>query len=329
MNYDIVKTDRQTGDKQPVLSVIIPVYNAADTIVACLNSILQADILDSEIILVDDGSTDETYLRVNEFCQLDNVRLFSKSNGGSASARNYGLSVSRGRFICFIDSDDEVDSRAFREVFESTLDLDPDIACFGIKIEDQSGFQSEIIAEDSTDSVWANFIYHPIYMHGVCNKFFKRSLIIKNNIIFENDLVVCEDMLFCAEVFSHSKLIRYFNTVAYKYKRRGNSVTNSTLAIKKSHDDKEAAHRLELYLPNEQDPYFWDLIQYRYLYAGLRFLTEVDIYSPDMFREYVKSLRAVKYLKNIRHRFMCIVAYYRIDIILDLMITIKSWKYRT
>lgn len=94
---------------KPLLSVIIPVYNAGDKINRCVESILNQPFKDLELILVDDGSTDDSLLRCNQFAnQHENIRCFHKSNGGPSSARNLGLEKVNGEWVSFIDSDDSI-----------------------------------------------------------------------------------------------------------------------------------------------------------------------------------------------------------------------------
>ena len=94
---------------KPLLSVIIPVYNAGDKINRCVESILNQPFKDFELILVDDGSTDDSLLRCNQFAnQYENIRCFHKSNGGPSSARNLGLEKVNGEWVSFIDADDRI-----------------------------------------------------------------------------------------------------------------------------------------------------------------------------------------------------------------------------
>lgn len=100
----------KSGKKYPLISIIIPVFNAERYLDKCLDSLARQTYKNTEIILVDDGSTDSSYGRCLEFTRLhDNAHVYRKENGGASEARNYGLDRARGAYITFIDSDDYVD----------------------------------------------------------------------------------------------------------------------------------------------------------------------------------------------------------------------------
>lgn len=91
------------------LTIIIPVYNVATTLRRCVDSVLRQGIVDSEILLVDDGSTDGSGAMADGYAaQHECIRCFHKTNGGLSDARNYGLARARGKYVTFVDSDDEV-----------------------------------------------------------------------------------------------------------------------------------------------------------------------------------------------------------------------------
>ena len=96
-------------EQNELLSIIVPVYNSEKYVSVCIESILKQTYQNIEVILVDDGSTDESGKVCDEFEQADHrVRVFHKKNGGVSSARNLGIEKCRGRYVTFIDSDDFV-----------------------------------------------------------------------------------------------------------------------------------------------------------------------------------------------------------------------------
>ena len=93
----------------PQISVIIPVYNAEKCLHRCIDSILLQTYIDFELLLIDDGSTDSSGIICDGYATQDSrIRVFHKSNGGVSSARNLGLDNALGEWVCFIDSDDEI-----------------------------------------------------------------------------------------------------------------------------------------------------------------------------------------------------------------------------
>lgn len=96
----------------PVVSIIVPVYNAKKTLKRCINSIINQSYKDWELLLVDDGSTDDSSIICDEYAQQDRrIRVFHKQNGGVSSARNVGLDNAIGEWVTFIDSDDWIEKR--------------------------------------------------------------------------------------------------------------------------------------------------------------------------------------------------------------------------
>ncbi len=108
----------------PKISVIVPVYNAEKYLHRCIDSILSQTFTDFELLLIDDGSKDKSGTICDEYAEKDSrVKVFHKKNGGVSSARNLGLDNAKGEWICFVDSDDYIES-GFLQSFEGNLDSD-------------------------------------------------------------------------------------------------------------------------------------------------------------------------------------------------------------
>ena len=124
------------------ISVIIPVYNVAPYLRRCLDSVLNQKYTDIELILIDDGSTDESGAICDEYKMRDKrIIVMHKSNGGLSDARNAGLNIASGEYICFIDSDDWVDSSMFQDMIEAIECYQAQIACCGfIRTDGKSEF---------------------------------------------------------------------------------------------------------------------------------------------------------------------------------------------
>ena len=115
--------------EQPLVSVIVPVYNILDCLERCVNSICGQTWKNLEILLVDDGSTDGT----GKLCDLlaekdDRIRVFHKPNGGSSSARNLGISMAKGKWIGFVDSDDWIEPQMYERLYEAATAAGTSIA---------------------------------------------------------------------------------------------------------------------------------------------------------------------------------------------------------
>ncbi|OCH37528.1 glycosyltransferase family 2 protein [Aliivibrio fischeri] len=115
-----------------MISVIVACYNSGNTIEKCLNSILEQDFFDLEIICIDDGSTDNTKELIQNYNDL-RVKYYYKNNGGASSAKNLGLKLSKGEYICIIDSDDYISNDSFNLLYKAMIsDIDIDAALFDL-----------------------------------------------------------------------------------------------------------------------------------------------------------------------------------------------------
>lgn len=109
----------------PEISIIVPVYNAEKYIHECINNILSQSYEDFELILINDGSQDQTLSILKQFEKIDTrIKVLTKQNGGVSSARNYGLNISTGKWIAFIDADDKIDKNYLSHFIAHATDVD-------------------------------------------------------------------------------------------------------------------------------------------------------------------------------------------------------------
>lgn len=115
--------------EKDLISIIIPVYNVEKYLDKCVKSILQQTYINLEVILVDDGSTDNSGVLCDSLAKDDNrIRVLHKSNGGLSDARNAGMRISSGRYVAFIDSDDYVDTHYIEILYKNAVETDSDIS---------------------------------------------------------------------------------------------------------------------------------------------------------------------------------------------------------
>ena len=135
-------------NSRPKISVVVPVYNVAEYLVQCFDSIVAQDFSDIEVIVVDDGSTDGSSDICSDYCRkYDNFRLITKQNGGLSDARNAGTKVAIGEYIYFLDSDDYIAPNALRALYDFATSKGCDIVCNEentIRINDVRTFVKDI-----------------------------------------------------------------------------------------------------------------------------------------------------------------------------------------
>ena len=227
------------------LCVIVPVFNTAQYVIRCLESLVNQSLKDIEIIVVNDGSTDNSNeLILDYILHHSNIKYLSlDKNYGLGHARNIGIEKSTSKYITFVDSDDWVDLDLY-EIMCNSLEYDnTDIAICGIKNEYSNSCMSEIRYSYSysnivdgnmllsllTKSESNNYYISPV----VWNKVYKRSLFVDYNLNFLNNSF-WEDDIFSFLAFSVVKKASIVPQIYYHYYMRQNSITNS---ISKKHID--------------------------------------------------------------------------------------------
>ena len=208
---------------EPLISIIIPVYNAEAYIGRCIESILRQTHSKLELLLVDDGSADRSLEVCREYAAKDSrIQVLHKENGGVSSARNLGLQKSRGDYIGFVDSDDYVDETMYESLLRAAMQQDAKIAmCEYYRI---TGDKKEITcvhgdAEAVTNVQLMRDIYTYKCMGVLWNKLFHRSVFYENDklIPFDESIHFCEDVLMLTIVTKNSDRIAHCSQALYHY----------------------------------------------------------------------------------------------------------------
>lgn len=220
------------------ISVIVPCYNCQDTIRECYNSIKQSidSVLSHEIILINDGSTDNTQFILNEIKVADkNVVVINQENKGVSSARNIGLKNAKGKYVSFVDSDDSILEQYYTKMIvplkeNSNLDL---IICD----YSSSGLSNKDILNISIDNIYEEGLKSKgsfEKLRGyIWNKIYKRNILVDNNIIFDEEVKFCEDLGFNLIYLKYAENAEIIPEKLYRYDTQttdtpGNSNKKST-----------------------------------------------------------------------------------------------------
>lgn len=214
-----------------MISIIISVYNIASYIERCVYSILEQTYSNLEVILVDDGSTDESGRICDELGKLDNrIVVVHKTNGGNASARNAGIDVAKGEYITFVDGDDYVEKNAYEEMLAEMNSSDISIVCCGMIVTDVNGKDSVQIRKErkiySKEEALIDFFAREGNIKpSACNKVFRRDLF-DRGIRFNND-VIHEDTEAMPRFLDAAQKVVVMNKAFYHYVKRKNSARTS------------------------------------------------------------------------------------------------------
>ena len=209
----------------PLISVIIPVYNAEPFLPACLDSVLSQDYSSFEILVIDDGSTDNSAAIIDRYAAREpRIVALHQSNAGVSAARNRGLAEARGEYIAFVDADDRVTSSYLSHL----LSVQADLMIAGISLLYESSGRTESHGFEHTRSAHTDrergMIFADAEIHdttkGPCNKLFRREIIEQHHLRFDPRYSYGEDHLFVLEFVKHCHSIAQIAHTDYLYIHR-------------------------------------------------------------------------------------------------------------
>lgn len=216
------------------LSIVIPVYNTAAYLPACVDSVLGASGGDYEIILVNDGSTDDSGRIAADYEKKrpDLIRVITTENGGLGAARNVGIENAKGDYLLFLDSDDRLEEGALAEIL-AALDGNYDIGIFDLSEVNPAGEIFGTIRGSGRNGDFSLTDYPALLMQppSACNKLIRRSLFLKSGIRFPGR-VWFEDLRTVPKLYPLAKSVRYMPRAWYRYLVRPGSITNSVNTVR-------------------------------------------------------------------------------------------------
>lgn len=201
----------------PLVSIIVPVYKAEKLLPRCVESILSQSFTDWELILVNDGSPDDSGAICDQYAVQDfRIHVLHKANGGVSSARNLGLEHAIGQYVTFIDADDYVKS-SFLERMMSQAPADLIICGFENIGSDSFQPHAESITLQGNANALNKLIDIPYYLDAPWCKLYRRQLIMDNKHHFDHGLCLSEDTLFCYEYLSFCNIVHVVSDGLYVY----------------------------------------------------------------------------------------------------------------
>lgn len=212
-----------------MFSVIIPVYNREGTISICVKGILNTIYKDFEVILIDDGSSDNSFEVCRELAnQFSNVRCYTQKNGGVSSARNRGLKEAKGKYILFADSDDTFYPNSLFDI-EQLIEIHNDFVVYklcrciytesGIKFQKLKDAEKIIKIEGNKNiTKWLFTDYNPYInpIYSVVGKIFLTDIIRSNNISFNENVSLGEDQIFVCTYLKYVNSMLYIDKPFYQ-----------------------------------------------------------------------------------------------------------------
>lgn len=218
---------------QPLISVIVPIFNVAHFLEECVTSIINQTICDLQIILIDDGSTDGSGVICDQFSERDDrIMVIHQANAGVSAARNTGLKEATGKYIAFVDSDDILPENAYELLLMNTKEnyltmgrvqlmtedgMLQNLSCFERKEILQEEFLMDLFMEKKFP-----YLGYPV------DKLFSRYIIEKYHLRFDEKIQLNEDRLFVLNYILHCNKVVFDEHVIYYYRQRSNGVITTT-----------------------------------------------------------------------------------------------------
>ncbi len=228
------------GEEMPFFSVIIPVYNGKTTICKCIESVLEQLYYDVEIIIVDDGSTDDTLKLCQSYASTDDrIKVFFQENRGVSAARNLGIKKANGKYVIFLDSDDCVLEYAFKSLARIIAGNPAELYIAGIQMVHKGKITTEVVNNRFIERKLSGLeafkmsMKYKLMAGVVWGKAFERSFLLENKLCFDDRLLTGEDNKFMFQVFERANTVVFGREIIYQY-----NIGENTLTTCKAYEEK-------------------------------------------------------------------------------------------
>ncbi len=294
------------------ISVIIPIYNTEEYLAKCIESVLNQDYDNLEVILVNDGSKDNSLKICEKYAEKDTrIVLIDKENTGVSDSRNHGLKIATGDYIAFVDSDDWIEPNMYSSMLESIIKTGADLCLSSYFVEDENGSVIYKLKNDKdildyydlVDSIIPRIIGSDNI--GLSNNkisgfivrvLFNRKILFENNVFFEKDLHYKEDEVFLIKTLFNCKKVALLDQPFYHYLKRKTSAVASYRPNKKEEESLAVDYIIEALEKYGKDIDYKEKYKnnfdsrFFYFQSGLVF----NEAHPDSTKKLGEKLRSVK-----------------------------------
>lgn len=316
---------------EPLVSVVIPIYNVELYLKKCILSVMVQTYTNIEIILVDDGSTDGSAKICASLADKDQrINVIHKQNGGLSDARNVGIDESLGKYLTFVDSDDYISSKMIEVLVNSILINECDIAtCNIVKYHEESQSISKTKQYNNSQVLQAvdaleNMLYQKSITNSACAKLYKSTLF--NNIRYPVGKTY-EDLGTTYKLFSKANYVVLNSYCGYSYMQRKDSITRSKFSKNRMSGIEFAEEQLRFVEKNHpdiakaaKDRLFTEA---RYTISVINDDSELSLKSLDRCKTIIKSYRRNVILdrkSNIVNRLFAAISYFSINIMIAIIV---------
>ncbi len=281
-----------------MVSILLPVYNVAEYLPKCIESILSQTYYNLQIVLIDDGSQDDSWSICQKYAKQDKrIEIYHQKNQGVATVRNKLLSYAKGEYTLFVDSDDWIEPKMVETLLNLAKCHKADITICNNVIND-----NRFNAESNSIKIWSQeqaifyFLQHIIIRGSLCNKMIRTVLI--QNEKFDQDISYGEDALMCWILLQKVKKVIFTNQPLYHYRMNDKSLSHEVFGEKKM-----TAYNVWERISTETQmlwPQFQDI-------ANATFCVEMTILLYDATVAHYKKDKSIQQLQNVLKKYAYLI----------------------
>lgn len=236
-----------------MITIVVPIFNVSSYLSSCIDSLLSQPFRYIEIILVDDGSTDESPAICDEYASKDSrIKVFHEAHSGVAHSRQLGLEQAEGKYILYLDADDQVQSDMISKMYQQAEAQQADVViCDYLELTHEGVFYRKQVPSALDGITVLNDILRGKLYGALWNKLMKREWLVETKAKFPQELSMREDLLFLSQCLPFAKKIAYIPKAYYGYERRNAfALTNNYVDDSPSYYNQESLW-VSLILKNE------------------------------------------------------------------------------
>lgn len=269
------------------ISVIVPVYNVENYLEKCLNSLVNQTLQEIEILVINDGSKDNSQRIIDEFQEKfpEKIKAFSKENGGLSDARNFGIDRAIGEFLAFVDSDDYVSENMMEEMYNLAIKNQAELVICNLQKVDENGDVTQKLTQipnlPEKIDLEKNFSVFSDISYFACNKIFKKELFEEKR--FQKGMHF-EDIELIPQILLQCKTLAKTDAFHYQYLERSNSISKSHtekgLDILKAVENVEKSFKNSVYSSKQKVLKGFQILEGIYTFlAYLAFVKDDEVFD--------------------------------------------------
>lgn len=213
----------------PLISIVIPIYKVEQYLHQCIDSVLAQTYTNLELILIDDGSPDNSGIICDEYAQKDDrIKVIHQKNQGVSKTRQNGIDIAKGKYIIQFDSDDWVEPTCLEALYSTAISKDADMTICDLYLNTKN---KQEYLKQGYPNITAKLLLNDLIcqrLHGsLTNKLIRTSCIKEFNVQIPENLILSEDLYFCCALLRYNIVVAYLPKAFYHYQKNESSLTNS------------------------------------------------------------------------------------------------------